>query len=436
MKPFRFVHAADLHLDSPFSGVGPLPERLRERVFRSTFRAWDRIVALAIERQADAVLLAGDVFDSAERSLRARLRFLRGLERLADRGVPVFVVCGNHDPLETVRGGLSWPDNVVVFGADRAEEVPVDRPGRGTVATVHGVSFAAPAVTDNLARLFSRGRLDVCQVGLLHANVDGQPGHDPYAPCRLSDLLAARLDYWALGHIHDRRVLWEGPPIVYPGNPQGRNVKETGAKGCYWVEADESGQMTLSFCPTDDVRWFDVAVPLDGVSSLAGLRERLRERLNAVREEADGRGAIVRLTLTGRTSLYRELAETAFLEEWLADAQEREAESAAASELDGGPFVWPAEVRLEAEAALDRERLKAGGAFSGELLRLAEQWAALPDLADRLARGPLAPLADGRASLFLRGWGAEHFRELVRAASELAVSLLEEGADDGEGADG
>jgi len=307
--PHRFVHAADLHLDSPFRGVGRLRPGLDERLQEASLEAWDRLVGLCLDEQASFLLLAGDLFDSDVRSPRAESRVRRGLERLASAGVRVLAVHGNHDPLQR-DADWSAVEGTTVFRPGKPQSVRLEVPG-GPDVTVHGVSFGRREERDNLARGFARGDAPGLHVGLLHCMVGALPGHDPYAPCSLDDLRAARMDYWALGHVHQPQTLAEDPLVVYAGALQGRSPRpgERGPHGAYVVEFDAAGVRPPRFAPLDDVRFTAVDVPIDGLEDQPGLERRLEEAAAAAAVEADGRLVILRATLTGRGPLHRRFAD-------------------------------------------------------------------------------------------------------------------------------
>ncbi|WP_052487960.1 metallophosphoesterase family protein [Gordoniibacillus kamchatkensis] len=327
---FRFMHAADLHVDSPFRGMSALPPSIRDRVRESTFRALDELVRLALRERVDFVVVSGDVYDASDRSLRAQLRLQAALRQLASGGVPVFIAHGNHDPADGRTARLDWPESVRFFAADRVETVPALLDGDRVVAEVHGRSFGSAAVRDNLALGFrGASRTEgAYQIAVLHANVDGDEGHDNYAPCSLRDLTEGGFDYWALGHIHTRRVLHERPWVVYPGNPQGRSVRETGARGCYIVDVSEAGETSLTFHALDDVRW---AVRLIDIAPFRTEQELLAElaaELEQVRDEASGRPAVARLVLEGRGPLHAALRAGGGAEEWVSLLREEARERA------------------------------------------------------------------------------------------------------------
>ena len=220
----RFIHTGDLHLDSPFQGIAQTaPEHVVSTLRDATLRSWDRIVGLAIDEQVDAVLVAGDVFEGANRTLRGQVAFRDGLARLANQRIPSFVVTGNHDPLSGWEPAVAWPELAWRFGATEVAARPILRDGL-EIAQVHGISYAVRDVTRNLASTFRRGPDDRFAIGLLHANVGGIEGYANYAPCSMSDLLASGMDYWALGHIHKH-----GDPAG--GRANGRLLRQSPGPG-------------------------------------------------------------------------------------------------------------------------------------------------------------------------------------------------------------
>ncbi len=294
---FRFVHAADLHLDSPLMGLG-------ERVQNATFTALSRIVGICLRERVDFLVLAGDLFDAKDRSVRARLGLRKELARLDAAGIRSFIVHGNHDPLTSDVAGATLPPSVKVFGT-AWEEVPITREGR-VLCRVQGISYPEERVTEDLSRHFSRGGPEFT-VGLLHANVGGCAAHADYAPCTLEDLTERGLDYWALGHVHTRAEhrLESGSLAVYPGNPQGRHVNEQGERGCVLVDVTDR-TATTRFLAVDSVRWHRLDLDTSEIYSLEALLTSAEERCVVACQDAVDAHA-VRLTLTGRSVLRAEL---------------------------------------------------------------------------------------------------------------------------------
>jgi DNA repair exonuclease SbcCD nuclease subunit len=373
MSTFRFIHAADLHLDSPFRGLSDVPKPIRDRIRSSTFMALDRLVELAIAEEVHFIVIAGDVYDLEDRSVRAQLRFQRAMEQLAAEGIAVYIAHGNHDPLSGKHMQWHPPEGVYVFpGDDVVTHAVHDRSGR-LLAHVHGISFATPSVTENLALRFRAADRNVFQIGVLHTNVDGASDHGNYAPASRAELIAAGFDYWALGHIHVRSILHEAPYIVYPGNTQGRNIKETGAKGCYIVDVEEDKTVRMNFRATDAVRWLQMEISIENARSEQELQELITRELDALREsaETDGLPVVARLVLSGRSSLSRMLMSTSFLDE-VAGEWNREESLYAESDADYS-FVWVESIKPQTRNLIDRELLSGQDSFVGDLLRIAAE---------------------------------------------------------------
>jgi DNA repair exonuclease SbcCD nuclease subunit len=248
---FAFVHTGDLHLDSPFVGLtAEAPPNVATLLRESTILAWRNIVDLALQEQVDFLLVAGDAFERANRTLRGQLVFRDGLARLAQAGIASFVVTGNHDPLDGWEPSVTWPQLAHRFPAHDVTAQPVLRDG-SEIARIYGVSYHQRDISTNLARRFGRDADVPYAIGLLHANVGGLEGAANYSPCTLSDLRSSGMDYWALGHIHKHAVLsTTQPTAVYCGNPQGRDPGETEPRGCYLVPLARHLRLDLS--PDED----------------------------------------------------------------------------------------------------------------------------------------------------------------------------------------
>lgn len=309
----RFLHAADLHLDTAPSGLRAYPPQVEELLRDASLRAFDALVDAALQHDVAALLLAGDVYDGAVRGTRAQLHLRDGLDRLSSAGVRTFVVHGNHDPVEEGWSAVrSWPELVTVFGPGDPTTVVVD--GDQPLA-VQGVSYATREERRNLAQAFRPVPADAFGVGLLHTNVGGSAGHADHAPCTLEDLrqVAARcgIDYWALGHVHTRRTLAGPHPwVAYPGNLQGRHPgpAELGAKGALLVRVDGGRAAEPEFLPLDVLRFVEVDVAVDGLADVGALHDVLRDRAAALLAGHDGRPLVVRAVLSGRGPVHAALA--------------------------------------------------------------------------------------------------------------------------------
>ncbi|MEP7082959.1 MAG: DNA repair exonuclease [Chloroflexota bacterium] len=359
IEPFRFLHTGDLHLDSPFVGLtAEAPPEVARALRDSTLRAWERIVKLALDEQVDFAVVAGDAFEHANRTLLAQVRFRDGLERLASAGIPSFVVTGNHDPLSGWEPTVRWPDAVHRFGAEAVQGRPVLREGR-EIARVYGISYPVRDVTENLALRFRREADAPYAVGVLHANVGGQPGHFPYSPCTLSDLRASGIEYWALGHVHRPAILSQADPtVVYCGNPQGRDPGETEPRGAYVVQVDGAGNAEPTFHATDVVRWHLLAVDIGEVDGEEALIEAVVAAVEAA-QQAAARPIVARVTLVGRGPLHRSVNRGTLRDDVRQLAQERLPA--------GSQFAWLESLRDATRPIADPAGSSAPATFLGEL---------------------------------------------------------------------
>ncbi len=328
--------------------------------------AFDALVDTAITEQVAFVVLAGDIYDGADRGVRAQLAFRAGCVRLAEAGIQTFIVYGNHDPITEGWSAIEdFPDEVTVFGPDQVQRVEV-RIDDVVVATVSGISYATTEETENLALRFPEVKGKGFHVALLHANVGGQREYAPYSPCTLDDLRAGAYDYWALGHIHRRTELGDGHPLaVYPGNLQGRSPKpsERGPKGAVLVDVDQK-RATTRFVALDSVRFEQVEVAIDGLG-LDGLEQALVDAAHRSQHEAEGRPLVVRGRLTGRGDLHDDLAPMDRRAELLARLRDLERHS--------DPFVWWDDLDWRTGPAIDIADRAAGDDFVADLLREVEQ---------------------------------------------------------------
>ena len=297
---FRFVHAADIHLDSPLRGLEAYPDAPVEQIRGAARRAFDNLVSLAIEEEAAFVLLAGDLFDGDWKDYNTGLYFAHRMGRLREAGIRVCVVSGNHDAASQLTRTLRLPDNVTLFPHRRAATVTLDALG----AAIHGQSFGARVVAEDLTLDYPSALPGMCNIGLLHTSLRGRPNHENYAPCTAEGLASRGYDYWALGHVHRREVVGRDPWIVFPGNIQGRHIRETGPKGCAVVTVESGRVSGVEFRDVDVLRFGVCRVDLTGCARAEAIRDRVCTALEAQRGGADGRPLAVRVILEGRSELH------------------------------------------------------------------------------------------------------------------------------------
>ena len=358
MAPFRFLHAADIHLDSPLKGLIGQEGNAAERVRTATREALDQLVDFAIKEQVKFLVIAGDLYDGDWRDYKTGLFFVGQMGRLNKAGIPVYLLHGNHDAQSQITKRLELPDNVHVFGTRKPETFEL---GELNVA-LHGQSFRQREVTDNLVPDYPRPVSGTFNIGVLHTALGGRKGHDNYAPCSLDELVNKGYDYWALGHVHQAAVLHERPHIVFSGNLQGRHVRETGIKGAYLVAVEEKEITELACVPCDVVRWVVLPVPLNDAESIGDVTDRVRGALeSAVANEADGRLLACRIVFEGRTEVHEQLV--ASEDQVLAEAR--------ASALGlGNEVAWIEKIDIATEAVVDRQTLAQREDAIGELQRM------------------------------------------------------------------
>ncbi len=399
-RPFSFLHTGDLHLDTPFTGLtGAAPDAVSGRLRAATLKAWDRIVDLAIERKVDFVVVAGDVFESETGTLRGQFAFADGLAKLEANGIPAAVVHGNHDPLSGWQPTVPWPSTTHRFGAAVA---PASIVKDGTeIARVYGVSYAQKVETRDLVAGMRRDADAPFAVGLVHGTVGLTERHERYAPTTEEELVASGMDYWALGHIHQRRIVRAAKPmIVYPGNPQGRDPGEASAKGVALVTVDATGTPAVEWIDTDTVRWVLLEVPVAPLGDMLALRNAAIAAVREARTTA-GRSIVVRLRLTGFTSLHDELIRPDVFADFVRAVRE--------------PFP-PAEVEFAwIESVVDETRSAADAAYARGRDFVAEL--------DALVRTTHGEVVDGHEALDLDALAADLYRD-PKVARAVGVDAL------------
>ncbi len=354
----RFIHASDLHIDSPLRGLDRYEGAPVARLRTATRAALERLVDMAIAERVDFVLVAGDIYDRDWQDFHTGLFFREQMVRLGRADIRVFIVQGNHDAQGVITRQLVLPSNVTVFSSRTAEFVRIDE----LSVAIHGRSFPNRAVDEDLVPSYPAPVPDFFNIGMLHTSLNGRPGHDPYAPTDLATLVAKGYDYWALGHVHAREVVSEAPRVVFPGNLQGRRASEAGAKGCELVTV-EAGRIEAEFVALDVVRWNQVVVPLDGLDRLEALGDAFRKALEPVLVGATDKLHAVRVTLTGSTVLHRLEANQPGT---LAAAVQAAAQDVSDAE------VWIEQVRLELTTPMDRVQAAQRQDAMGELTRLVD----------------------------------------------------------------
>ncbi len=421
----RFLHTADIHLDSPLRGLSAYEGAPVDLLRTATRRAFSQLVDMAIEEDVDFVVIAGDLYDGDWRDYNTGLFFVQEMGRLNQAEIPVFLVYGNHDAESEITKQLTLPKNVKSFSAKkpethRLEEIDV---------ALHGQSFRSAATTENLAVGYPDPVTGCLNIGVLHTALEGHAAHATYAPCSLAELQSKGYDYWALGHVHEFAIHSEDPWVVFPGNLQGRHIRELGPRGAVMVSADSDG-ISLERVFVDVVRWFHVEVDVSEAQTIDDVVTLVGKRFDeVVAGEAEDVTIVARVTLTGRTSLHGDLFS---LENQL------RAEVLSQANAFGEEILWVEKVRLDTSPQLDRDALKARSDAIADLQDMLDQAvddeAFIEDLADELQqlvnRSPRA-LFDAVPDLdaVRRGDLGELAKEISPALLSRLASNLETGSD-------
>ena len=381
---FKFLHAADIHLDSPLHKLEIYEGAPLEAVRHATRRALENLIDLALAEGVAFVLIAGDLYDGDWKDYNTGLYFVAQMRRLREAGIPVYLIAGNHDAASKITRNLRLPDGVMSFPADRPGSMKVP----GTDAVIHGQGFATPSVRKDLSRDYPAPFPGCFNIGLLHTCATGREGHEAYAPCTLEGLKNKGYDYWALGHVHKRETLLdEDPLVVFPGNLQGRHIRETGPKGCMLVTVDAKGRPEADFRALDVLRWVRLSMETSGLEDGYAVVDRFSERIEACLEENEGLPLAARVEISGMSGAHRDLVSDP--ERWI-----NEIRSAAVSA--GSGQVWVEKVELHTMPGIVMDSGQTGGPIdellqylddlSGDPEQLAGLAKDLEDLAKKLPR--------------------------------------------------
>lgn len=371
MTLFRFLHTADIHLDSPLKGLAGQEGTAAERIRTATREAFDQLVGLAIEERVAFLVIAGDLYDGDWRDYKTGLFFVSQMGRLHEAGIPVYLLYGNHDAESQITRHLTLPDNVHVFESRKPQSFTINDLG----VVLHGQSFKQRNITANLALTYPEPVTGNFNIGVLHTGLGGMGGHENYAPCSLDDLVNKDYDYWALGHVHQANVLHERPHVVFPGNLQGRHARETGAKGASLVTVENGEVVEVVTLPSDVVRWSVVPVDLENATSIGDAVDRIREAIESAVTLAEDRLLACRIRLQGRTEDHGQL---------LAAEDQLLAEARSIALGLGSDKAWVEKVVIATEPVIAPEILAGREDAVGELQRMLQEASSDSDLLHKL----------------------------------------------------
>jgi DNA repair protein SbcD/Mre11 len=404
---FIFLHAADLHLGSPFRGLSLRDEALGQRLAGASREAFVELIDRALAEKIAFAIFAGDIFDGDWRDAAIALFFNRQIARLAKAQIPVFLLKGNHDAESKITKSLTLPELARQFPTGRAATFELPE----LQIALHGRGFSKPAETENLARTLPPPKPGWFNIGVLHTSLDGRPGHEPYAPCSLDDLRAKNYDYWALGHVHAFEIVAHDPTIVFPGNLQGRSIRETGPKGAVLVDVADGQVKEVRRLIVDRARFCEIALDVAAHDDMTSLLRALEARAGDEVLLAEGRPIALRVRISGASPLHAEFAaDPARWRDEIEAAAQRAQEDIAIERL-----------LLETEAPVAAKRLDQDFDFSG----LLDACLAEPSLRE----AALAALKVVEAKIPAPGLDlGDELDALLREARDLAVARAEGGA--------
>jgi exonuclease SbcD len=373
-QSFRFLHAADLHLDSPLRGLSRYEGLSVEEIRSATRRALEALISFAIAEYVDFVVIAGDIFDGKWQDMGTGLFFAAAMAKLSAAKIPVYLLKGNHDAESMITQRLPLPPLVQFFSSRKVDTFLLE----DHAVALHGKSFANAHVSEDMTLQYDAAVDGYFNIGVLHTSLGGYTQHETYAPTSIAALTAKQYQYWALGHVHDHAVVAEHPHIVYPGVLQGRKITETGVKGAVLVEVEDGVVRSCKLIAFDVVRWSRLVVDCSELESRDDLHQRMRTVLHGgVEAEAEGRPLIIRVILTGATALNAELQDTRSLL--------RDELRAIAAEIDANLWVEKMTLDTSETVAVHAQAAGLGESDSEDLFAMLDQASADPELLEMLA---------------------------------------------------
>ncbi|MBA4397466.1 MAG: DNA repair exonuclease [Syntrophus sp. (in: bacteria)] len=350
----HFIHAADVHLDSPLIGLARYGDAPVDEIRGASRRAFENLVELALREGVAFLILAGDLYDGDWKDYNTGIFIARQMSRLREANIRVFITAGNHDAASQLTRSLKLPDNVHLFSTRKAESVSL--PELNVV--IHGRGFTDRVVSDDISKQYPQAREGLFNIGVLHTSLNGREGHDVYAPCTIDGLKAKGYQYWALGHVHRYEVISSDPWVVYPGNLQGRHIRETGAKGCVIVQVDDSEVTDVRHESVDILRWTVAEVDASGTKDASDVMDRAAKALDQVWSNHGGMPVIARLRIIGASAAH---------DVFRANPDHWEAQFRAVAQEYGDGRLWIEKVLFQTQPEADIEE-RAGDEAIGAIL--------------------------------------------------------------------
>lgn len=364
---FKFLHTSDVHIDSPLRGLQKYEGAPVEEFRNATRKAFQNLISLAINERVDFVLIAGDLYDGDWKDFNTGLFLIKELAKLHEHNIKVFIISGNHDAESQITRHLRLPENVYRFSSSEPETKLIE----DLNVAIHGQGFANRVVSIDLSQTYPNAIPSLFNIGMLHTSLNGREGHEPYSPCSISGLLSKGYDYWALGHVHKREVVSENPLIIFPGNTQGRNIRETGTKGCTIVTVMDKENIHAVHHDIDLLRWSDCDLNVSGVETPEDILDKLGGQYRAIIEDNSGHPLAVRVSISGRCKAHNDLSKNP--EKWTAEIH------ALASQVGYGS-LWIEKVIFKTDTDIDIEELIKSGDPLGDLIKYIEALDSLDEI--------------------------------------------------------
>ena len=353
----KFIHCADVHLVTPLQGLADYPGAPIKEIRNATRRAFEKVLDCAISESVDFLIIAGDLYDTGLKSFESALFFNKQMARLADAGINVYLIYGNHDAASKLIKQLRPPKNVHVFPSTE----PHSFLNEDLRLAIHGQSFSTPEITEDLAVNYPPPVPDFFNIGVLHTNLGGISDHANYAPCSLQTLKSKGYQYWALGHVHNRQVLCADPYVVYPGNIQGRHGKEQGEKSCELVTVSDTGTISIGPVSTSVVPWIETCIDASSCQNADEVYDKLRTALGSLVLQTKERVTAVRLKISGTTDAHVELNR---------DLDQVRNETISIANECGNGLLWVERVQVATLPRFDRTSLLTRDDPIGEIVRM------------------------------------------------------------------
>ncbi|MBU4318409.1 MAG: DNA repair exonuclease [Proteobacteria bacterium] len=357
---FKFLHAADVHLDSPLHQLDLYEGAPVDEFRQATRRAFINVIETAISEKVAFILLSGDLYDGDWKDYNTGLFLVKQLAKLKDHGIGAFILAGNHDAANKITKNLRFPENVILFPSSQPTSFQIKK----LQVALHGQSYASREVKTDLSRNYPDPVEGFYNIGLLHTCANGREGHEPYAPCTLDQLNAKGYDYWALGHVHQYEVLQTDPPIVFSGNTQGRHIRESGPKGCALVTVEDNGLSKVLFKTMDVVRWGIADIDATDAESAFEVVDRFKGKMEDLVEKNQNMPLALRVNITGETPAH---------EAMLSDVEKWSNEIRSMAATHGNDKVWVEKIKFNTRLPLSNPLLEPSDGAMGELSGLFEE---------------------------------------------------------------